>query len=107
VVPSLLQVDDMEINDGKLARARDMRPRGAMDTATGTEIVCPDGIVRNFPYRNHGDAECDARVIERRGCNPEPVPGPDGRIPPPCPGGRHMVRPTVFREPVLPERGLA
>lgn len=52
------------------------------------EVVCPDGIVRKHGYRNHGDAECDARVFTRRGCalhaGPEELPG--------CPGGTHRVR---------------
>lgn len=36
--------------------------------AQGWEIVCPDGKRRWLPYRNLGDAECDARVVSERGC---------------------------------------
>lgn len=32
---------------------------------TGWKIVCPDGKERHFPYINHGDAACDARVFDR------------------------------------------
>jgi hypothetical protein len=35
----------------------------------GWEIICPDGKSRHLPYRNLGDAECDARVISgEHGC---------------------------------------
>ena len=64
-----------------------------MTTRSGWQIVCPDGEVRLHPYGNFGDAECDARIVERRGCMAETV---DGRAIP-CSGGKHEIRPHVFR----------
>lgn len=60
---------------------------------TGWQVVCPDGEVRLHPYGNLGDAKCDARVVERRGCMRSTV---DGREIP-CPGGSHDVRPHMFQ----------
>lgn len=62
-----------------------------MRLCVGYEFVCPDGAVRCFPYHNEGDAACDARVREVRGCRVEQNDPPSWGDPP-CPGGRHRVR---------------
>lgn len=57
----------------------------------GWQIVCPDGHVRHFPYHNRGDAECDASLVENRGCEDAVSGYRQGEPLPPCPGGRHTV----------------
>lgn len=32
------------------------------------EIVCPDGLVRRYPYHNRDDAHSDARRVNSIGC---------------------------------------
>lgn len=72
----------------------------------GYEIVCPDGVVRHFPYHNEGDADCDAKSYATRGCGVRDYdrlkPGdPRG----PCPQGGHTVRPRAFTHPEHGARG--
>jgi hypothetical protein len=74
--------------------------------ATGWEVVCADGGVRHLPYLNRGDAEVDGRVFSTRGCRAYPKPSALEQSQPPCPGGDHQVRPTVFVARA-PEEGLA
>lgn len=68
----------------------------------GYEVVCPDGRCRHYPYRNKGDAVCDARMLTSgrdadifncilgRGARPEWLTYP------PCPGGKHTIRAVTF-----------
>jgi len=60
----------------------------------GHEIVCPDGLVRLYPYHNEGDAKCDAEILTQRGCAKDPI----GQQPP-CPGGLHTVRAATMSCP--------
>jgi len=69
----------------------------------GWEVVCPDGRVRGYPYHNHGDAKAHAQkssdpiwFAKRRSCRLAPEPSPIETSQPPCPGGKHHVRPIVF-----------
>ena len=55
---------------------------------TGWSIVCPDGLVRSYPYYNKGDAEFDAVVISK-GLHRQ---WPDDVWPSPCPQGEHRVK---------------
>lgn len=71
--------------------------------AHGYEIVCPDGRVRHYPYHNKGDALSTARTVsdpawhgERGACRIAPNPSPLEESQPPCPGGKHTVRPVTF-----------
>jgi hypothetical protein len=59
----------------------------------GWEVVCPDGHVRNFPYSNEGDAQCDAEGYSEDGCQGHASgQSPLERGLPPCPEGAHRVR---------------
>ena len=60
----------------------------------GYEVVCPDGRIRHMPYHNEGDARCDASVNTERGHRYSPGNPPEW-YDPPCPGGKHVVRPIV------------
>lgn len=65
----------------------------------GWRILCPDGKDRHFPYINHGDAACDARVIMERGrCTDDEH--PHGLCP--DPSGKHEVVPCVYEMPKPP-----
>ena len=79
-----------------------------MKLELGSEVVCPDGKVRHFPYHNQGDALCDARTYSRKGCRAwggEPSPLEEQL--PPCPEGGHTVRLVAFVEPRVTERSVA
>lgn len=76
----------------------------------GYEIVCPDGVVRHYPYHNKGDADCDAGLYSpaRHGCGLRKYDAlkpddPRGL----CPQGDHAVRPVAFAHPEHSERGSA
>jgi len=56
------------------------------------EIVCPDGLVRHFPYQHEGDATSDAAVAETKRCQFYPKPNRLEEAFGACPGGRHLVR---------------
>lgn len=68
----------------------------------GYEVVCPDGRCRHYPYRNKGDAVCDARMLtkgehaDKFNCVPRRRARPDWLTYPPCPGGKHTIRAVVF-----------
>ncbi len=63
----------------------------------GSEIVCPDGHVRNYPYHDHDDAVCDAELLTAGAiaCNSRLV-GLGRRALPPCRGGQHSLRSVKF-----------
>lgn len=71
----------------------------------GWEVVCPDGRVRSYPYHNFGDAESDAQLRTEERCSLWPEPSPIELSQPPCPEGKHEVRPIVFTPPVPPGEG--
>lgn len=57
------------------------------------EVVCPDGLLRHFPYINEGDARHDAKLMtERRRCNFYPKPSVLETQLGPCPLGEHVAR---------------
>lgn len=58
------------------------------------EIVCPDGLVRHYPYGNQEDAEFDAQLCDQKGCRLYPESSPLERLSSPCSGEPHSVRPT-------------
>lgn len=59
------------------------------------EVVCPDGLVRDYPYHNRGDADCVAEVrstadkLKSTRCR-----GLLGNHR--CPLGTHTIRPITF-----------
>ena len=67
----------------------------ARQLSSGFELVCPDGLVRHFPYVNQLDAESDARFAQHRGCRFYDTPSRLEREAGPCPGGEHAVRPRA------------
>ena len=93
-------------DDNKLARRDAEASTVPMSLAVGWEVVCPDGVVRHYPYHNEGDARCDAEVLTRRGCSPDPLPGPGGIPHPPCSGGAHTYRLVAFVEPRADKRAV-
>lgn len=68
----------------------------------GFEVVCPDGLVRYWPYHSMGDAGQHARSASDlawfriHGCRPAPKASALERSLPPCPGGKHRVRATTI-----------
>lgn len=68
----------------------------------GYEVVCHDGRCRHYPYRNKGDAVCDARSLsigrdaDVFNCLIKRDSRHEWRAYPPCPGGRHTTRDVVF-----------
>lgn len=66
------------------------------DRHAGWEVVCPDGIVRHYPYHNKDDAEAEARYFTDTKCQRFKKKSPLEKQHPPCPGGEHTVRATVF-----------
>jgi hypothetical protein len=66
----------------------------------GWEIVCPDGLIRDYPYHNREDAEDMAEVMTTKRCNGLwPKPGRLELEQPPCPEGKHVVRAIKFECP--------
>jgi hypothetical protein len=63
------------------------------------EVVCPDDLVRHYPYHNLGDAESHAEIASRpeakRGCRLALKTSRLEQSMPPCPGGHHTVRRIV------------
>ena len=57
----------------------------------GWTVKCPDGMIRNFPYHNEGDAQFDAEQYTKKGRCGNGV-GWDT----PCPGGKHEAVPASF-----------
>lgn len=60
-------------------------------SATGWELVCPDGGVRHFPYAEKGDAEYDSTLCAEEGCQIFPESYSLEAARPPCVGGPHRV----------------
>lgn len=76
-------------------------------TCLGWEVVCPDGLVRFYPFHNEDDARSEATALSnqeekppghdgRPGCSPWLKPSDLELQHPPCGGGRHTVRPIPF-----------
>ena len=59
-------------------------------TSSWWEIVCPDGRVRHYPYRQAEDAVEDARRAEEDCSLGYEEPSPLEQRP--CPGGSHAAR---------------
>lgn len=74
---------------------------------SGWEVVCPDGLVRHFPYHNLEDADAhatkasDPAWFAKRRCRLAPKPSDFEMRKPPCPGGAHHVRPIVLGHGVM------
>lgn len=56
------------------------------------EIVCPDGLVRHFPYAHRADAESDAAHATSKGCRFFEKPNRLEQAFGECPAGSHTVR---------------
>lgn len=75
------------------------------DICAGYEVVCPDGLIRHYPYHNRGDAEAHARKASdpkwfaKRGCRLAPNPAKLELSMPPCSGGHHEIIPIPIVHP--------
>jgi hypothetical protein len=56
------------------------------------QIICPDGLVRHFPYVSQEAAEVDADCCSKLGCRMTPKMNPLEVAHPPCPRGVHTIR---------------
>lgn len=56
------------------------------------QIVCPDGLVRHFPYVNDTAARYDANARTEHGCRLSAKMNKLEAAHPPCPGGEHTIR---------------
>ncbi len=64
----------------------------------GWEVLCPDGRIRQYPFANEDDAEGEAELCSRplregERCDQWATPGELVTSQPPCPGGKHTIRP--------------
>lgn len=81
-----------------------------METCIGYEVVCPDGLVRSYPYHDKDGAEShvkhanDPAWFANRRCRLAPKPSELESSKPPCQGGEHHVRPILMQHTVV-ERG--
>jgi len=71
------------------AQRRRLYEAAQADEGDGWQVVCPDGVRRRPPCRNLGDAGSQAFFAS----DPTWVARGGGCLPP-CPGGRHTVRPA-------------
>jgi hypothetical protein len=72
---------------------RSLIPSDAMTSSW--QIVCPDGRVRHYPYRNRDDALADAHVCDHRGCQFYAEQNELETGAPPCTGAPHRVQMAV------------
>lgn len=78
------------------APAEPEEPESDHHCCLGWEIVCPDGRVRSYPFHNEDDATGMALYKEQHRCRCWPEASRLELSLPPCPEGRHRVRPIVF-----------
>jgi hypothetical protein len=84
---------------------------------SGYEVVCPDGLIRNYPYHDEAGARLHARRVSKpehfaeRQCRLAPKIAKETArwlaTMPPCPGGEHSWRPILFTHNEHPEKGEA